>query len=90
MRVDERREQVLARRVDGLGAVGGHERAGRAELGDLAVADQDVVWLVEVAARIEHVRGADQHLRRGAVRGKQLELAHHATAASVGTPTISS
>ena len=46
--------------------------------------------LVEVGARVEHVRAADQQLRRGGIGGKQLELAHHATAASVGAPTISS
>ena len=90
MGVDERREHVPAGGVESLGAVGGRQRTGRAELRDLAVADQHVMGLVEVGAWVEHVRGADQDLRRGGIGGKQLELAHHATAASVGAPTISS
>ena len=43
------------------------ERAGRAELGDLAVADEHVVRRVDPGARVEHVGAADQQRRRARV-----------------------
>ena len=48
--------------VDDLGAGGAVERAGRAELGDRAVADEDVVRRVDARARVEHVRVADEQV----------------------------
>ena len=66
VRVDERREQVLAGGVDGVGAVGRRQRAGGADLGDLAAADQDVVGAVDAGPRIEHVGVADQDVGAGA------------------------
>ena len=64
VRVDEGRQQVAPRALDDLGAVGrGHVPAGR-ELGDLAVAHDDVAGAVEAVARVEHVRAADEQRRR--------------------------
>ncbi len=60
VRVDEAREQVPSLAVDQLGALGRLEAAGRAELGDLAVAHEHVVGRVDAGARVEHVSGADQ------------------------------
>ena len=60
VRVDEGREEVLARRLDRFGAGRGVERAGRCELGDLAAADQDVMAAVDLSARIEDVSFTDQ------------------------------
>ena len=91
VRVDEGREQVAARAVDDLGAVGRRvERAGGADLGDLAVADEDVVRAVEARARVEHVGAAHEQVggaggradeahaergdRRGVGRGRSCEL----------------
>ena len=42
--------------------VGRLEAAGRAELGDLAVAHEHVVRRVDPRARVEHVRAADQQV----------------------------
>ena len=41
--------------------------AGRADLGDLAAADEHVVRRVDPGARVEHVGAADQEVGRGAV-----------------------
>ncbi len=60
MRVDEGREGVQPLGVDDLGPLGRVERAGRADLGDLAVADQHVAGLVEPDARVEQLGAADQ------------------------------
>ena len=51
VRVDEAGEQVAALAVEHLGAVGRLERAGRAELGDLAAADEHVVRARRCPAR---------------------------------------
>ena len=67
---------------------GACERAGRAELGDLAAADEHVVGRVDAGARVEHVGAADQQVggrgvaddergvRRGAAGGRER---HHAS-----------
>ena len=77
VRVDEAGQQVAALAVDHLGALRRLEAAGRAELGDLAVAHEHVVRRVDAGARVEHVRAADQqvggrllavHERLGAAR----------------------
>ena len=67
VRVDEAGEQVAALAVEHLGAGGRLERAGRAELGDLAAADEHVVRRVDAGARVEHVGAADQQLGGRAV-----------------------
>ena len=64
VRVDEGREGVQALGVDHLGAVGRLERPGRADLGDLAAADQQVVVAVDAGARVDHLGAADQRVRR--------------------------
>ena len=67
VRVDEAGEQVAALAVEHLGAGRRLERAGRAERGDLAAADEHVVGRVDAGARVEHVGAADQQVRGGAV-----------------------
>ena len=62
VRVDEAGEQVAALAVDHLGALGRLERAGRAELGDLAAAHEHVERRVDAGARVEHVGAADQQV----------------------------
>jgi hypothetical protein len=56
VRVDEAGERVLARGVDDLAAARLGQSAGCPELGDVAIADQDVALLVELGSRVEHVR----------------------------------
>ena len=94
VRVDERREQVLAGCLDCRRPAGRRQRSRRPQLGDLAVADQDVARLVDPGARVEHVRLADQQLGRPApARWNSLLVrrAHaYATACSTGAPTSSS
>ncbi len=80
VRVDEAREQVPALAVDHLDAVGG-QRAGRAELGDLAAAHEHVVRRVDPAARVEHVGAADQQV--GGRRRPCVERAHAGTGAEI-------
>jgi hypothetical protein len=58
VRVDERREQVAPGAVDRLGIGACGDAARRADLGDLAVADEDVVQAIEARARIDDVRAA--------------------------------
>ena len=65
VRVDEGREQVAAGALDDLGAVRRVEAARRADLGDRAVADEDVVRPVDPVARVEDVRAADQDVGGG-------------------------
>jgi hypothetical protein len=60
--IDEAGKQVPALAVEHFRAVGGVERAGCADLGDLAPAHQDVVGGVDAAARVEHPRAADEHV----------------------------
>ena len=55
VRVEETGEQVPALALEDLGAGGSRERTGGADLGDPAVADQDVVRRVDPGARVEHV-----------------------------------
>ncbi len=75
----------------GLAVLGRFERSRLAELGDVAVLDEDVVRLVEPGARIEHVGAGDQQLRGlGRSVEEALGLAHHATAARLGAPTSNS
>ena len=81
VRVDERRERVQALAVDLLGALGWLERL--ADLGDDAVAHQQVGAAVEAGARVEQPRAADQDGRRGDRRPVELERAAHAGWGSV-------
>ena len=69
VRVDEAGEQVAPVAVDDLGALGRLERAGRADLGDLAAAHEHVVRRVDArrAGRARARRGPAG--RRGAARG---------------------
>ena len=67
VRVDEAGEQMAALAVEHLGALRRLERAGRAELGDLAAAHEHVVGRVDAGARVEHVGAADQQVGGGAV-----------------------
>ena len=91
VRVDEAGEQVAALAVDDLGALGRLERARRAQLGDRAVADEDVVRRVDPLARVEHVGAADQQVggrllaldERGRALG-QLGGVHAVTSARSG------
>ena len=62
MRVHERGQRVQALGLDDLGALGRLERAGGAQLGDHAAADEHVVRGVEARPRVEHVRGADEQV----------------------------
>jgi hypothetical protein len=62
--VDERGERVPAGRVEQLTVLGCGERSGRAELGDDAIADHDVVGLVEPGPRVDDVGAADEQLGR--------------------------
>ena len=64
VRVDEAGEQVPALALEQLAALGHVEAAGRGELGDHAVAHEHVVDGVDPLARVEHVGGADQQVRR--------------------------
>ena len=75
VRVDEGGEQVAALAVEHLGAVGRLERAGRADLGDLAAAHEDVVRRVDPGARVEHVGAADEQVGR-----RLLAMVEHAHA----------
>jgi hypothetical protein len=78
VRVDEARQQVAALAVDHLGARRGLERAGRAELGDLAAAHEHVGGAVVALARVEDVGAADQQV--GGRRGDGDERLPHASA----------
>ena len=60
MRVDERREHVLALCIHRVRAFGRGHGTGSAQFDDSAVADEDVARLVKAGARIEDVRLADQ------------------------------
>ena len=88
--VDEAGERVLARGVDDLAAPRLRQSAGRAELGDVTVADEDVALLVKLGSRVEHVHRADEELGLREIGCEQPALAHHATAASTGVPTSNS
>jgi hypothetical protein len=92
--VDKPREHVLTGGVDDLDAViGGSVAApGGAHLGDPAVADEDIMGLVEVAARVQDVRTADQEVGARLVGVEESLGRHgHATAAArTGEPTSSS
>ena len=59
MRVDERRKQRTAARLDHIDAGRRVERL--AERGDLAVAHEHVEVRVDALARIEHARAAHEH-----------------------------
>ena len=91
MRIDERREQMLAGGVDDVAAVGGRQRVGCPQLGDLTVADQHVLDAVDTHPRVEQMRGA--HKQLGGPRGfgeQPLHGAHPATAIRLGAPTSNS
>jgi hypothetical protein len=87
--IDERRKRVLAGGVEQLTVLGRAQRPGRAELGDPAVADQDVARLIEVGARVDHVGPPHQQLRCGTLAVMEPRF-HQATAARIGDPTSSS
>ena len=70
VRVHEGGQRVQARGVHHLGAVGRLERL--AELGDPAVAHEQVARAVEPGARVQEPRAADQ--QRGRRRGRAVEL----------------
>jgi hypothetical protein len=85
VRVDEGRQRVQPGAVDQL-------RPGRrlqlvADLGDQAVAQQQVGAAVEVGARVEQVRAADQDRRGRHRRPVELERAAHAGCGSVSAGT---
>ncbi len=75
VRVDEARQQMPAGPVEHLGPGRRLQRAGRADLGDLPAADQDVVGRVDPGAGIEHVGAADEQ-----VRGRERAVVEHAHA----------
>jgi hypothetical protein len=88
VRVDEAGEQVAPLAVEHLRARRRLERAGRAELGDLAPAHEDVLRRVDAGARVEHVRAADEQVggrrvaddERGVRRGAAgFRERHHAS-----------
>jgi hypothetical protein len=60
--IHEPGEQVAAGAIHHLGAVGRLERAGRADLGDLAGAHQHVVGGIHALAGVEDVGGADEQI----------------------------
>ena len=80
VRVDERRERVLAGRVEHVAVFGGGKRSGLSQLRDDARADQDVADLVDLRARVEDVRAAHQQLGGGLGTAEQPRTVHHATA----------
>ena len=80
--VDEAGEQVAALALEHLGARGRGEAPGRAELGDLAAADEHVVRRVDAGARVEHVRAADQHVDGPALAPDERSV--HRVAARLG------
>ena len=63
VRVDEGGEQVASGPVDDLDVGGRVDAAGRRDLRDRAVADEDVARAVDVGARVEHVDAAQQQVR---------------------------
>src|SRR5262245_17661649 len=71
VRVDESGERVQACCLDHLGARRRFERARRADLGDLATADQQVVVAVYPRARIDDLGTADQRVR--GLRGRPVQ-----------------
>ena len=62
VRVDEGGQEVAPAAVDDLGARRRGDAAGRADLRDAPVADEDVVRGVDPRARVEHVGRGDQDL----------------------------
>ena len=84
VRVEEGREGVQALGLDQLGAVG-RRRARRRQLGDLAVADDDVVDAVDPGDRVEY-GGAAQDQMRGLARAhvERLGQAHAEVPIGVG------
>ncbi len=90
MGVHEAREHVLARGVDDVDLVAGRQPAGLAQLGDPPVADEDVVGLVDVGARVQDLGAANEQVIARADGVEQAPRTHHATAARIGEPTSSS
>ena len=99
VRIDERREQVASLALDDLAAVGRGQRAGGGDLGDRAVAHEDVAAAVEAGPRIERVDVAQQQVggaggradeadAGGAVRGWLVHA--HASWGSVGRGALRS
>jgi hypothetical protein len=64
VRVEERGKGVKARGLDDLGFGRGLERPGGGDLGDAAVAHEQVAGAVDPRSRIQEVGLADQRLRR--------------------------
>ena len=89
--IHEGGQQVPAGALPRLGARRDGQRSRSAELGDDPGADQDVARLVEAGARVEHVRRADERVRRR-LQGADQRLRHAATAAAsrCRLPTVSS
>src|SRR5205823_2712973 len=84
VRIDEGRQRVQALGVHHLGAVGSAECARLADLGDLAVAHEQVANAVEPRARVDQVSASDEQIagrHRGAV-----ECGAHAGCGSVSAP----
>jgi hypothetical protein len=85
VRIDECRDRDEAVAVDHLGAVGRGQRV--ADLGDVAVAQHDVADAVEIRARVEQARAADDDVGRvvrGRVERRGLEPRRH-HAAPIGS-----
>ncbi len=80
MRVDEGRQQVAPVAVDGLRAGRGRQRAGRADLRDLAVAHEHVVQAVEAGARIQRVDVAQEQVRGPGGRADEADAGRDAAA----------
>ncbi len=64
VRIDERRERVQPVRVHDLGALGRLEPPAGRDLGDLAVADQQVAGGVEARARVEERGSPNERVGR--------------------------
>ena len=82
--VEEGGEGVQALGLDHLGAVG-VGLAGRRQLGDLAVADDDVVDAVDPGDRVEHGRPAQDQVRRPRRRGRRASRSRLTPAARSGS-----
>jgi hypothetical protein len=86
VRVDERREEVLAAAVDALAVAVRLDAAGLAELGDDAAADEHVARRVDPGTRVEHVGARDDDVGRGAGAVDERRLAHACSASRFGVP----
>ena len=86
VRIDEAREEVHPLGRDRLRPLRRGQRAGRAQLGDLAVAHEHVAGAVEAGARVEHVGAADQQL--GGASAAEVETLDHQAATALSTSEL--